>query len=291
MKIINRFIIIVMDGFGIGALPDAKDYGDENSNTLKNIYKMIKDLKLPNLRNLGLANIEGVSYLGKVDNPEGCFGRMDEKSKGKDTTTGHWEMMGIILEKAFPVYPEGFPEGLIKNYERKIGTKVIGNKVASGTQIINELGDKHMITGYPIIYTSADSVFQIAANEDIIPLPELYRMCEIARAMLVGKHQVGRVIARPFIKKEDKYVRTANRKDYSVPPPGDTALDLIVKKGKKTLSYIGKVSVRTSGSFNITTVLGTVQGISYKNLKLLHRHDGYIYMQKKEDGNSSPTDL
>jgi len=241
MKNFDRFIIIVLDGFGIGALPDAADYGDENSNTLKNIFGTTKELKLPNMKGLGLANIEGIGYLGPVDEPMSCFGRMSEKSPGKDTTTGHWEMMGIYLEKAFPTYPKGFPESLIRRFEEKIGTKTLGNKVASGTEIISELGDEHTRTGYPIVYTSADSVFQIAANEDVIPLSTLYAICEIARSLLVGEHQVGRVIARPFIKKDGKYIRTANRKDFSISPLRDTALDFIVRSGKKVVG-VGKIS-------------------------------------------------
>jgi phosphopentomutase len=241
MKNIDRFIIIVMDGFGIGALPDAADYGDENSNTLKNIFVRIKKLRLPNMKSLGLANIEGVAYLGAVDSPTACFGRMGELSPGKDTTTGQWEMMGVYLKKDFPTYPEGFPESLIRRFEEKIGTKILGNKVASGTEIINELGDEHSRTGYPIVYTSADSVFQIAANEDVIPISTLYKICEIARSILVGEHQVGRVIARPFIRKDGKYIRTIKRKDFSMSPPRETALDFIVKSGKRVVG-VGKVS-------------------------------------------------
>ena len=237
----NRFIIIVLDGFGIGALPDAAEYGDKDSNTLRNIFSRMKALRLPNMRKLGLSNIEGVEYLGTVEKPLGCYGRMAEKSPGKDTTTGHWEMMGVCLEKAFPTYPKGFPKSLIRRFEKAIGTRTLGNKAASGTEIINELGDEHTKTGFPILYTSADSVFQIAANEDVIPLSRLYVMCEIARSMLTGEHQVGRVIARPFIKKDGIYVRTTNRKDFSVSPPKDTALDFIARSGKEVIG-IGKIS-------------------------------------------------
>lgn len=241
MESCNRFIIIVLDGFGIGALPDAAEYGDENSNTLKSIFSRINELQLPNMKSVGLANIESVVYLGPVNEPMGCFGRMGERSPGKDTTTGHWEMMGIYLEKAFPTYPRGFPRSLIRRFEEKISTKTLGNKVASGTEIINELGDEHTRTGYPIVYTSADSVFQIAANEYVIPLPRLYDICEIARSILTGEHQVGRVIARPFVKKEGMYIRTVNRKDFSVPPPKDTALDFVARSGK-TVVGVGKIS-------------------------------------------------
>ena len=239
----KRAIIIVLDSVGIGQLPDADQYGDIGSNTLVNLKKARPDMHLPNLCRLGLGNIDGdeISLLGKVLKPEGCFGKMAELSYGKDTTTGHWEMAGVITKKALPTFTEhGFPTSFLSNFEKDIGRKTLGNDAASGTEIIQVLGDKHVATGYPIVYTSADSVFQIAAHEDIIPLPELYKICETARAMLTGDLGVGRVIARPFIGKNGVYTRTKNRKDFSLPPTGTTILDLCVKNGMESIA-VGKI--------------------------------------------------
>ncbi len=216
--VFGRVIWIVLDSVGIGAMPDAAKFGDVGSDTLGNIAKKYR-LTLPNLSRLGLANIKPLSGLCPALHPAGAYGRCALASPGKDTTTGHWEMAGIILERPFPIYPRGFPTDVISDFENRIGRKILGNKAASGTEIIQELGEEHMRTGSPIVYTSADSVFQVAAHERVIPLAELYRICGIAREMLQGPHQVGRVIARPFESEAGHFVRTANRHDYAVPPP------------------------------------------------------------------------
>lgn len=235
----NRVFLIVLDSVGIGALPDAHKYGDEGSNTLGNTAKAVGGMNLPNMDRLGLNRV--LAYKGG-SNPEviGQYGRMAEASAGKDTTTGHWEMMGIILEKAFPTYPDGFPTEILEAFEKAIGTKTLGNKAASGTVIIDELGEEHMKTGYPIVYTSADSVFQIAAHEEIIPIERLYEMCEIARDILVGDHAVGRVIARPFEGEPGAFKRTTKRHDYSLKPIESTVLDRLKEKGINTFG-IGKI--------------------------------------------------
>lgn len=207
----KRAIIVVLDSVGIGELPDAADFGDVGSNTLVNIKKARPETSLPNLCALGLGNIQGkdIDLLGKVDAPKGAFGKMAEKSIGKDTTTGHWEMAGIITPKAFPTFTEnGFPKEIMDAFESAIGTKSLANYAASGTVIINDLGDEHVKTGYPIVYTSADSVFQIAAHEDVISVERLYEICQIARDLLAGDYAVARVIARPFIGKDGNYTRT-----------------------------------------------------------------------------------
>ncbi|HHV95469.1 MAG TPA: phosphopentomutase [Clostridiaceae bacterium] len=236
----KRAVIIVLDSLGIGELPDAHKYGDSGSNTLGNIVKSIRGFRLPNLEKLGISNIEDVDYLPENPNPEASFGRMAEKSAGKDTTTGHWEISGIILDKPFPVYPDGFPPEIINEFERLTGTKVLGNIAASGTEIIKKLGKKHIETGYPIVYTSADSVFQIAANEDVIPVERLYEICQIARDILKGEHAVGRVIARPFIGTEGNFVRTDRRRDFSLAPPKKTLLDYISDNGYH-VKAVGKI--------------------------------------------------
>lgn len=237
---INRVILIVLDSAGCGELPDADEYGDCGSSTIGNIAKYAKDFELKNLRSLGLGLIPGAEGIGKTDSPIGCFGRMAEKSKGKDTTTGHWEIAGLTLDKPFPVYPKGFPKDLIKKYEELIGTKTLGNKPASGTAIIQELGEEHVRTGYPIVYTSADSVFQVAAHEGVISIQRLYEICEIARNLLQGEHGVGRVIARPFEGTSGNYKRTERRKDYSLEPTGKTMLDAIKGTGFE-VAAVGKI--------------------------------------------------
>lgn len=237
----ERVILIVLDSAGIGALPDAHLYGDVGSNTLGNIAKAVGGLKLPNLARLGLGNVTEILGVAPAAQPMAAFGRMAEKSPGKDTTTGHWEMSGIILEKPFPTYPEGFPAELIEQFEKEIGTKIIGNKAASGTEIIKELGEEHISTGFPIVYTSADSVFQIAAHEKIISLEKLYEICLIARRLLTGEHGVGRVIARPFDGKPGEFFRTSGRHDYSLTPPHGTMLDLIKERGKEVIA-VGKIN-------------------------------------------------
>ncbi|WP_304509141.1 phosphopentomutase [Anaerotignum sp.] len=239
----KRAIIVVLDSVGIGELPDAKDFGDEGSNTLVNIKKVRPKTDLKNMCALGLGNIQGeeIHLLGKTDAPQGAFGKMAEKSIGKDTTTGHWEMAGIITAKPFPTFTKtGFPKEVMDAFEEAIGTKSLGNIAASGTEIIQVLGPKHVKTGYPIVYTSADSVFQIAAHEDVIPVEKLYEMCQKARKILSGDYGVARVIARPFIGEEGNYTRTKNRRDFSLPPTGPTILDLAKEKGLN-VTAIGKI--------------------------------------------------
>ena len=236
----KRAILIILDSVGIGALPDAAEFGDKGANTLGNIYRARGGINLPNLYALGLANIDG-ALMGKgVAAPAGAFGKAAEITKAKDTTCGHWEISGLLMDKPFQIFPNGFPEKLMHEFEEKIGRKTLCNFPASGTAIINEYGDEHMRTGYPIVYTSADSVFQVAAHEDVIPLEELYKICETARELLYGDYFVGRVIARPFIGSNGKYTRTENRRDYAVEPTGDTILDALTREGKKTIA-IGKI--------------------------------------------------
>lgn len=236
----RRVVIIVMDSVGAGELPDAAKYGDTGSNTLGNIAASIEGFGLPNLEMLGLGWIEGQERYGRYSSPIGNYGKMAEKSAGKDTTTGHWEISGIILDKPFPVYPDGFPSEVIDKFEKAIGTKTIGNFAASGTEIIKQLGQRHVETGYPIVYTSADSVFQIAAHEDVIPIERLYEICKIAREILKGTHAVGRVIARPFIGTEGNFVRTDRRHDFSLEPVGRTILDELKDKGFEVRG-VGKI--------------------------------------------------
>jgi phosphopentomutase len=223
----TRVIWIVLDSVGIGAQPDAVEYGDEGRSTLGHIAES-RPLQIPTLVKLGLANIEPLSHLPPAQKPIASYGKGKTHSPGKDTTTGHWEMAGIWLPQAFPVYKKGFPADLIAKFEQQIGRKTIGNKPASGTEIIQELGEEHVKTGKPIVYTSGDSVFQVAAHEDVIPVAELYRMCEIARKLLTGPHRVGRVIARPFAGEVGHFVRTARRHDYAVEPPKPMLMDVLV---------------------------------------------------------------
>lgn len=238
-KSINRVILIVLDSVGIGELPDAHLYNDKGSNTLGNIAKSYPDLKIPNLISLGLGNIDMSNDLPKSDSPSSSFGKAIERSAGKDTTTGHWEISGIILDNAFPTFPSGFPTKFMNRFHDEIGTETIGNIVASGTTIINDLGDEHVKTAKPIVYTSADSVFQIAMHEDVIPIERQYEICQIARDLLINEFEVGRVIARPFIGTSNQYSRTSRRKDYSVQPP-DNILDAIIDHNLEVNS-IGKI--------------------------------------------------
>ena len=235
----KRVFLIVLDSFGIGEMPDAANYGDEGSNTLKHCFETGK-LVVPNMRRLGLFNIEGNEYGDPADTVIGSYARLSERSKGKDTTTGHWEMMGIISEKPFPTYPDGFPPEIISEFEEKTGRKVICNKPYSGTAVIADYGEEHLKTGALIVYTSADSVFQIAAHEDIVPVDELYRCCEIARDMLKGEHAVGRVIARPFTGTHP-FTRTPRRHDFSLVPPRKTVLNAISDAGL-TCFGVGKIN-------------------------------------------------
>ena len=235
----GRVIWIVLDSVGIGEMPDAAAYGDEGSDTLGNIARQ-RALKLPNLCRLGLANIRPLTGLAAVADPAGAYGKCTLASPGKDTTTGHWEMAGIHLAKPFPLFPQGFPREVMEPFETRIGRRAIGNKAASGTEIIKELGEEHVRTGSPIVYTSADSVFQIAAHEEVIPLFELYKMCETARDILRGPYEVGRVIARPFVGEPGAFTRTSNRHDYAVPPPKGMLLDQLKAQGVDVYS-VGKI--------------------------------------------------
>ena len=232
-------IWIVLDSVGIGPLPDAADYGDVGRDTLGHIARA-RPLRLPNLVRLGLANIKPLAHLEPPSEPAGAYGKGATHSPGKDTTTGHWEMAGVWLERAFPVYPNGFPQALIEEFEHAIGRKTLGNKPASGTEILKELGEEHVRTGYPIVYTSGDSVFQIAAHEQVIPIAELYRMCEIARKLLDGPHRVGRVIARPFLGTPGNFRRTERRHDYAVEPPRPMLLDILAER-KVPVFGVGKI--------------------------------------------------
>jgi phosphopentomutase len=237
----RRIIWIVLDSVGIGAMPDWRAFGDPTPGDTLGHCAALRPLKLPNLVSLGLANIRAFQHLEPAVHPLGSYGRAALASPGKDTTTGHWEMAGIILEKPFPIYPHGFPPEFMAEYESRIGRGTLGNKPASGTEIIEELGVEHMATGKPIVYTSADSVFQIAAHEQVIPIEEQYRLCEIAREMLRGEHEVGRVIARPFIGTPGHFTRTSNRHDYAVPPPQGMLLDRLAEAGTPVWG-VGKIS-------------------------------------------------
>ncbi len=238
---IKRIIMIVLDSLGVGELPDASLYGDTGSNTLAHTAAAAGGLSLPVLGSFGLGCLTEVAGVPCVASPAAAYGKMAEKSKGKDTTTGHWEITGIIMQQAFPVFPDGFPEEIIKPFTKAIGRPVLGNTRASGTEIIKELGEEHLRTGYPIIYTSADSVFQIAAHEEVVPPATLYKWCETARELLQGDYAVGRVIARPFAGKAGSFFRTSNRRDYSLPPPKPTVLDRLVAAGYEVLG-IGKIT-------------------------------------------------
>jgi len=237
--IFRRIIWIVLDSVGIGQMPDAAQYGDAGSDTLGHIA-LHRKLHLDNLCRLGLGKIRPLDHLPPDPAPKGAYGKCALASPGKDTTTGHWEMTGIHLAKPFPVYPDGFPPEVMEEFERRIGRATLGNKPASGTEIIKELGEEHIRTGSPIIYTSADSVFQVAAHEEVIPLFELYKICETAREILRGKHEVGRVIARPFIGSPGSFSRTPNRHDYAVPPPKGMLLDRLAEQRIEVFG-IGKI--------------------------------------------------
>jgi phosphopentomutase len=250
----DRVFLTVLDSVGVGELPDADAYGDRGSDTLGNISRRVP-LKLPALRSLGLPRVANVQGMAPIESPLGAYGRMAERSPGKDSVTGHWEIAGIVLDRAFPTFPHGFPSDVIAEFEKRIGRRTLGNYAASGTAIIDELGPEHVRTGRPIVYTSADSVFQIAAHEDVIPVPELYRICEIAYALVGEGMGVGRVIARPFVGREGAFTRTANRHDYALPPSGTTLLDAMTAAGK-TVHAIGKIQDLFAGR-GVTTAVHT----------------------------------
>src|SRR5205085_9857455 len=225
MSRIKRAILVILDGVGVGANPDAHAYGDDGASSLEHCAQSIGGLELPNLGGIGLGNITSILGTPPVEHVAGSFGRMAEAGAGKDSTTGHWEMTGVVLRKPLPTYPHGFPPDVVAQFEQLIGRKVLGNKPASGTEIIKELGDEHVRTGRPILYTSADSVFQIAAHEEVVPLEQLYQWCKMARRLLTGEDEVGRVIARPFVGTAGNFRRTEARQDYAIDPPAATLLD------------------------------------------------------------------
>ncbi|MBN2796858.1 MAG: phosphopentomutase [Clostridia bacterium] len=236
----SRVILIIMDSLGVGALPDAERFGDVGVNTLNNIAKNVSSLKIPNLINLGIGNLEGVDDVPNVEHAIGSYGRSKEVSNGKDTTMGHWEIAGLNISEPFNTYPNGFPDEIIKPFEERTGRKVLCNLPASGTEVLEEFGKEHMETGDLIVYTSADSVFQIAAHEDIVPIETLYAYCEFAREMLMGQYQVARVIARPFVGTPGNFTRTSNRHDYSLKPFDKTVLDQLKAAGKDVIA-VGKI--------------------------------------------------
>jgi phosphopentomutase len=306
----DRVVWVVLDSVGIGEMPDAAAYGDAGSNTLGNIARL-RPLHLPNFCRLGLANIRPLAGLESAAAPQGAFGRCTLASPGKDTTTGHWEMAGIHLDEPFPLYPNGFPSEIMQPFERAIGRRTLGNKAASGTEIIQELGLEHMRTGWPIIYTSADSVFQIAAHEEVIPVEELYRICRIARDLLRGPHEVGRVIARPFLGAPGAFQRTANRKDLAVPPPPGMLLDKIAEAGV-AITGVGKISdvflgrgiarsFKTKNNADgmrktLEALAGPEPGLIYVNLVDFdqlygHRNDVEGYARALEDADAWLPDL
>ncbi len=258
----KRVILIVLDSVGIGEMPDAAAFGDEGSNTLR-AAATSQYFNMPNMKKLGLFNIDGVDWIDGTDNPSAGFARMTEMSKGKDTTIGHWEIAGLISPNPLPTYPDGFPKEVLDEFTRLTGRGVLCNKPYSGTEVIKDYGDEHVKTGDLIVYTSADSVFQIAAHEEVVPLEELYDICKKARKMLVGKHGVGRVIARPFIGENGDYTRTPHRHDFSILPPQDTMLDLIKNKGLDTIG-IGKIHdiFAGVGLTEFTYTSGNTEGIA-----------------------------
>ena len=273
----QRVIWIVLDSVGIGELPDAAQYGDVGRDTIGHIARS-RPLRLPNLVALGLANMKPLAHLTPVAHPMGAFGRGATVSPGKDTTTGHWEMAGIWLEQAFPVYPHGFPNELIAEFERRIGRRTLGNKPASGTEIIKELGEEHVNTGFPIVYTSGDSVFQIAAHEDVIPIAELYRECEIARALCDGPNRVGRVIARPFTGSVGNFRRTERRHDYAVEPPQPMLLDELGDLSVPVFG-IGKIHdiYNGRGVGNYVTTKNNADGMAKLTESLARENRGLIF--------------
>lgn len=269
----KRVFLIVLDSFGIGELPDAAEFHDQGSNTFKTIAKSPK-FYLPNLASIGLFNIDGVNCRESVENIKGAVARLAERSRGKDTTIGHWEIAGAISEKPFPTYPDGFPKEIMEQFERAIGRKTLCNKPYSGTEVIKSYGQEHLQTGNPIVYTSVDSVFQIAAHEDVIPVEELYEMCRKAREILQGEHGVGRVIARPFVGEAGNFVRTSNRHDFSLMPPHNM-LD-ILKENQKEVIAVGKINDIFAGK-------GITEHVYTKN-----NDEGVLrtleYMEKKFEG-------
>ena len=301
---IKRIAVIVIDGVGAGELPDAAEYGDVGSNSLSNTARVLGGINLPNMGEIGIGNITPIQGVSPRKETRGAYGKCTEISKGKDSVTGHWELMGVEVKKPFPIYPNGFPPEVLDEFKRLTGYDVLGNKPASGTEIIKELGEEHMRTGKPIVYTSADSVFQIAAHEDIIPIPELYNLCDISRKMLTGEHAVGRVIARPFIgDSAETFTRTKRRHDYPLLAPTDTMLDTLIKAGHKVYAtgkiddlFGGRGITKTHHSvFNMESIQAMVDfmdedftGMLFANLVEFdmtygHRNDVNGYAQKLEE--------
>ena len=279
----RRVIIIVLDSAGIGEMPDAEEYGDLGSHTLGNIARLRGGLHLPHLEKLGLGNIDASTGVHACQNPEGSFGKMAERSVGKDTTTGHWEMAGVILDRALPTFPRGFPQEFMERYELAIGRKVIGNVVASGTEIIQRLGEEHVRTGKPIVYTSADSVFQVAAHEGVIPLSELMQMCQIARDMLTDDMQVGRVIARPFLGVVGQFYRTSNRHDFAMDPPHKILMEYVQARGLEVCA-VGKIHdiYAGRGITDFETTKGNMEGVT-KTLGYMAKVDSGLIMTNLVD--------
>lgn len=304
MKTFPRVALIVLDSVGIGAMPDAQEYDDAGAHTLGHIAEYKHGLHMPNLMKMGLGNIEPLKGIDPVTQPIANYAKMKELSKGKDTTTGHWEFVGVYTDKPFKTYPNGFPKELIEAFEERTGRKVLGNKPASGTEIIKELGEEHMRTGNLIVYTSADSVFQIAAHEEVVPLEELYRYCSIARELTLDeKYSVTRVIARPFVGAPGQFTRTANRRDYSVKPPHPTVLNALKEAGRDVIG-LGKISdiyagegitrsIHTKSNMDgvdqfLTILEETYDGLAFINLvdfdaKFGHRRDPEGYAQALEE--------
>jgi len=298
----SRVIVIVLDSAGVGELPDAGRYGDEGSSTLPHTARAVGGLRVPELEALGLGRIVSIEGVRPLPAPRGAYGKLAERSAGKDSTTGHWELMGVIVDRPFPTYPRGFPPDLIAAFERAIRTSTLGNEVASGTEIIARLGQEHQRTGYPIVYTSADSVFQVAAHEDVIPVQRLYEICLTARRLLTGPHAVSRVIARPFVGSPGAYTRTDRRRDFSLPPTAPTVLDAVTAQGLEVVG-IGKISDLFAGrgvTRSIHTrddldgmaqtgaaMTSTARGIIFTNLvdldsKFGHRNDPAGYARDLE---------
>jgi phosphopentomutase len=277
MPAFTRIFWIVLDSVGIGALPDANDYGDVGRNTLGHIAES-RPLNLPTLQGLGLANIAPLKNLPPAKNPRAAYGKSATHSPGKDTTTGHWEMAGIWLAQAFPTYPHGFPPEIISEFERQIGRGTLGNKPASGTEILKELGAEHVRTGKPIVYTSGDSVFQIAAHEDVIPIAELYKMCEIARKILDGPNKVGRVIARPFTGTPGNFTRTPRRHDYAVDPPKPMLMDVLADESIP-IHGIGKIHdiYNGRGLQNYATTVSNADGMQKLTAAVAKQKSGLIF--------------
>ena len=302
MSRFTRIVIIVLDSAGVGELPDAGRYGDEGSSTLPHTARAVGGLRVPELEALGLGRIVSIEGVRPLPAPRGAYGKLAERSAGKDSTTGHWELLGVIVDRPFPTYPRGFPPDLIAAFERAIRTSTLGNEVASGTEIIARLGPEHQRTGYPIVYTSADSVFQVAAHEDVIPVQRLYEICLAARRLLTGPHAVSRVIARPFVGSPGAYTRTDRRRDFSLPPTAPTVLDAVTAQGLEVVG-IGKISDLFAGrgvTRSIHTrddldgmaqtgaaMTSTARGIIFTNLvdldsKFGHRNDPAGYARDLE---------